>query len=59
MTNSVRSTDPPLVDPETGETAPLSPQRKPPKCDHPLLLDCCPAYCAICHEQIREPFDAA
>jgi hypothetical protein len=30
MTESVtpRAPDPPLVDPETGETAPLSPQRK-------------------------------
>jgi hypothetical protein len=28
MTNFVRAPDPPLVDPETGETAPLSPQRK-------------------------------
>jgi hypothetical protein len=27
MTNSVTPQDPPLVDPETGETAPLSPQR--------------------------------
>jgi hypothetical protein len=31
MTESVtpRAPDPPLVDPETGETAPLSPQRQP------------------------------
>jgi hypothetical protein len=27
MTESVTPPDPPLVDPETGETAPLSPQR--------------------------------
>lgn len=28
MTEIVRAPDPPLVDPETGETAPLSPQRQ-------------------------------
>ena len=30
MTEIVRAPDPPLVDPETGETPPLSPKRWPP-----------------------------
>lgn len=35
MTESVRAPDPPLVDPETGETAPLSPRfaYRPPRYD--------------------------
>lgn len=56
MTESVTPKEERLVDLETGETPPLSP---PPKCRHPLTLDCCPAYCAICHEQIEDYGDAA
>jgi hypothetical protein len=55
MTDSVTPPDAPLVDPESGETRPLSPVR----CRHPLILDCCPAYCAICHEQLEEEPDNA
>lgn len=50
-----RAPDPPLVDPETGETAPLSPQR----CRHPISIDTWPSYCGICWEQLDEGPDAA
>jgi hypothetical protein len=50
-----RAPDPPLVDPETGETAPLSPQR----CKHPISIDTMPSFCGLCWEQLDEGPDAA
>jgi len=47
--------DRPLVDPETGETAPLSPV----KCTHPCVVDSLPPYCTICWEMLEEgPYGA-
>jgi hypothetical protein len=65
MTESVtpRAPDPPLVDPETGETAPLSPRER--CCAEPLLmsLDSLPpyVYCTRCRTRVDEdgfPFEA-
>lgn len=47
--------DPPLVDPETGETPPLSPVR----CTHPIVIDTWPSFCGLCWEQLDEGPDAA
>lgn len=53
--NLTERSDPPLVDPETGETPPLSPQR----CRHTLALLSWPSRCAQCGEQLDEGPDAA
>ncbi len=50
--------DKPLVDPETGETPPLSPQQL--LCPHTSVFDSLPPYCALCGKQLEEgPDDAA
>jgi hypothetical protein len=53
-----KAPDPPLVDPETGETAPLSPQQL--LCQHLTVCDSLPPFCATCGKQLEEgPDDAA
>lgn len=58
MTNFVLPPDPPLVDPETGETAPLSPQRMrvdPLAWAYKLAMENDPEWQRVLNEVSSEP----